>query len=782
MSDVTDRPTSGDWPVSSSPQADALSEARVPSSGPDAPNFVLVSSKPQDAAPDHSGSNSARVAAGENGGSISETPRPPLSGDGGGAPPQGPSGPQSRDNSPKPNGPQGPLDICFNTLAWLPMLVLTGIVVLQTWFTLDVRALWFSDEIRYANAYEYLLSAKKWIVLYMNGVPYPDKPPVYFWLLRALHPLVGEASPKLFMLGAAVSGLFFVWATYLLARAVGEDRKTGFAAGLVLLSTFFIVGMMHYSRMDLLFATFITLSHICLFRGWRKESAFGWVIAGFLFAGIATLTKGPLGIAFPVLSTVLFAMWRLRGKRLLGWDVAIGFGLMTALCLTWVAAAYFTEDPDYLRNIFQQQIVKRATDTWHHAQPWWFYFGALAAIMTPWTLMLVTVPWQRLFSAGFYKNIWATRQPEHMGIAYLWITVLSGFALLSAVSIKLPVYLLPTLPALAILIARGLRDLSPGRSQLLFRLFAILFSALGIGVLYAQFIGTPFHVSLDGWYYLVGVAAVAATILWFAAPRRALGGLLLLTLLVTAFILPLGMLTAPSLDGIMSPKAQAEVMREYIDKGYAPATYQMYSGTYSYYAGAKIFETKSWDTLSQFMQEHPNTVIGLRLKHWESWPDRPVNVHIVHRQIVVDPHPSNEFLLVVRSAPQDAASTPDTDPAPGTGTLSPGADTHLGDAALNSTREEAPGMLPSVTEPGSTPSPATQMPVENGTAESSTDMPNTPNAAGTPDGVNSILPENPTSETPSATGNGTREIEGARKVENARGAGTIDEGKNVPTN
>ncbi len=551
--------------------------------------------------------------------------------------------------------PKGVLGHGFDLLSYLPYLVLFGIIALQTWFTLDNRALWFSDEIRYANVFEHVLNAKKWIVLYLNGIPYPDKPPVYFWFLRALYPLTGEASPKLFMIGAAASGLLFTWVTYLLARVMGEDRRTGLAAGLVLVSTFFTVGMMHYSRMDLLFATFITLSHLCLYKGWQKDSAFGWIILGFLFAGIATLTKGPLGIAFPVLSTILFALWRFRLKRLLGWDVAIGFGIMTALCLSWVAAAYFTEDHDYLRNIFQQQIIKRATNTWHHGQPWWFYFATLSAVMLPWTLLLITVPWERLFQGRFYKNLWASRQPERMGIAYLWITLLSGFTLLSAVSIKLPVYLLPLFPPLAIICARGILRLTPKRCRLMFRLFALLFAAIAVGLLVVEFIQNPFHVDLVGWEYLAGVAALSAAALWFGAPRRAEGGLLLLVACVTAFILPLGTITAPAMDKVMSPKAQAAVMHSYMQNGFAPASYRIYSGTYSYYVKANIFETNEWDELDAFVAEHPDVVVAIRRKHWDEWPNRPAGMEVVHAQMLVDPKPSNEYLLVVRRAAPELA-------------------------------------------------------------------------------------------------------------------------------
>src|SRR6218665_125372 len=68
----------------------------------------------------------------------------------------------------------------LDILAFQPLIPLTILLALQTVFMLDARALWYSDEVRYANVFEHVVNAGKWIVLHLNGVPYPDKPPVYF--------------------------------------------------------------------------------------------------------------------------------------------------------------------------------------------------------------------------------------------------------------------------------------------------------------------------------------------------------------------------------------------------------------------------------------------------------------------------------------------------------------------------------------------------------------------------------------------------------------------------
>jgi hypothetical protein len=109
----------------------------------------------------------------------------------------------------------------------------------------------------------------------------------------------------------------------------------------------------------------------------------------------------------------------------------------------------------------------------------------------------------------------------------------------------------------------------------------------------------------------------------------------------------------------MSPKAQATVMRTYMLNGFAPASYRIYSGTYSYYVKANIFETNDWPELDAFVQEHPDVVIAMRRKHWEEWPNKPEGMEIVHHQILVDPKPSNEYLLAIRRTTPELAAPPD---------------------------------------------------------------------------------------------------------------------------
>ncbi len=164
-----------------------------------------------------------------------------------------------------------------------PWLSVLFILFLQSIFTMDYRSLWFSDEVRYADVYTQMKDAGHWLVMYLNGVAYPDKPPVYFWFLSLIDTLTPADGISVFFLGSALSAAFFLLSTVALARTLGCGRKTSLATGLVLLSNIFFIGIAHYSRMDLLFGSFILwLTYACI-----KDSRTG--IPGDTSSGLSAL-------------------------------------------------------------------------------------------------------------------------------------------------------------------------------------------------------------------------------------------------------------------------------------------------------------------------------------------------------------------------------------------------------------------------------------------------------------------------------------------------------------
>lgn len=606
----------------------------------------------------------------------------------------------------------------YGLAALVPLVFLGLVLAAQTLPYLDARALWFSDEVRYGNAFQNLWDRGHWLVLYLNGIPYPDKPPVYFWLLAGLRGAVGETSPALFMLGAAVSSLLALAATCVLVRRVaGWDRDHALAAGLVLLTCFSFIGIGHYSRMDMLFAALITLAHVCLHRAWTRPKATGWQLAGWGLAALATLTKGPFGLAFPLLAGLAFLAWRGELRRFFRKDTALGLGFLALILAGWVAAAWFGGEHEYISDIFHKQIYKRAVDAPHHGQAAWYYLGALPLAFLPWTFLLAGLPLGNLARPSFWKRMWAGRREGLGGPAYLWCTVLTGFTLLSAVSIKLAIYLLPLYPALAALAARAWLNLPDRpRTRVLYAVGGLfLLLALGLclaNLLLHRALTPPWPVDLP-WAWVAGAAGAAgllgALLLRFGPRLSARGGLLLVTVGMTAWLAPLALGLAPALDPVMSPQAQSEVMGDYIRQGYEPMAFHIYSGTYTYYAGADVFETQDLELLASRIAAAPKAVVGMQKRYWDEWKpeQRPAGLHVVHTQTIVE----REYVLAVKDAPAPAPEpAPEAAPAaePARDELLPEAGNGTAAGELLPQAVPAPAVPASATQPEAQPLPAPQ--------------------------------------------------------------------------
>lgn len=536
------------------------------------------------------------------------------------------------------------LDRLWDLIRRRPWLSLAVLAAAQTAFTLQSRALWFSDEVRYADAYAGLLRGR-WLVLSLNGVAYPDKPPLYFWFLRVLDALPGVSDPAVFFLGAALSGLLMLYATLIWARTLKLPDEAGAMAGLLLLATLFFAGLLHYSRMDLLFAALIIAAQAA-FCGAFAPGNEPWRTRlntlALLLAGLATLTKGPLGLLFPLLTTGLFLAWRGRGREFLRAHMLPGLAALLALVFSWIAAAYFVEGPGFLHKIFYEQIFQRATKTFHHAEPFYFYLVAFPPCFLPWTLALVALPLRRLFAGAFWRGLWAGRKaaaPLADAHAWLWISFLSGLVLLSLLSGKVVVYILPQLAPLALLLALALLDGEKPRPwRRAWTAAGLLFLALAAVTTQAErFLPVPLPGPLSeagglpgAWAVAGGFAACGLGLLLLRGQnaRRVLPALAVLTAL---WVQPACQTLAPALDAIMSPKPQADVLKAYAAKGYLPVAHDIYQGIYSYYLGGVVRETAGFNVLDKLVADH-DVVLAIKKKHWATWTTRPRNQTIVLEQ------------------------------------------------------------------------------------------------------------------------------------------------------
>ncbi len=337
----------------------------------------------------------------------------------------------------------------FPAEAWLAVAALLMLTA-----GLGLRDPWAPDEPRYVLIAAEMLHSGDWTVTRHGGVIYSEKPPFYFWALAASLWLGGLRMG--FLLPALAAGLGTLALTWDLARRLW-GRETALYAPLALLACVQFTLQARTAQIDAVLCFFTTLSlygllrHLLLGPDWR------WFTWGCLAAGIGVMTKG---VGFlPLLILLPWAIMRWNSWPLPRFDGGIrwlvgplAFGAPLACWITPLALRA-VGDPriaTYLNDLLFRQTVTRYSDPWGHIQPFWYYI--LEVIPWAWFPVVVLVPWL----AVRWLRRWRARDP-YTGLLLLWVALVLLFFTVSPG--KRDVYLLPLVPALALLSAPHLHEL-----------------------------------------------------------------------------------------------------------------------------------------------------------------------------------------------------------------------------------------------------------------------------------------------------------------------------------
>ena len=171
-----------------------------------------------------------------------------------------------------------------------------SVIIISTIFLLagllSNREFWVEDEARYAHILTELMEGGHWLVLYLNGEFYPDKPPLFYWLASIPAYLYGQISVRSFMWVTYLSGIATVLASYELSR-LWFSVRISILSSMVLMSTLLFIVCAGIVRMDMLMTLFIILAARSFWLGaiWPRPS---WVQLILGVGGFRGVFQGPL--------------------------------------------------------------------------------------------------------------------------------------------------------------------------------------------------------------------------------------------------------------------------------------------------------------------------------------------------------------------------------------------------------------------------------------------------------------------------------------------------------
>ena len=411
------------------------------------------------------------------------------------------------------------------------------------WFgALDEREFFHPDEGRYAEIPREMVASGDWITPRLNGLKYFEKPVLQYWITAVSYLALGEEE-FVARLWPALAGFLTLLLVYRMGRRIAGVRA-GVLAAAVLATTFQFFVFSQIVTLDMGLSFFLTLALYGFLASQDRRAAPSQqrnsAILMWAAMALAVLSKGLVGVVLPAL--VLFAYiaierdWKLLGR--LHWGVGIPVFLLIALpWFVWVQV----RNPEFFQFFFIREHFGRYALDEHRRAGAWYYFLAM--------LLIGSLPWSFMYFRAMFSS-WRDSPINHfvinpLRLLILWVIAIVVFYSLSRS--KLPGYILPVYPALAVLLGCYVQR---ANMQLSHKLLLGI-AALGVVVMAAAPLVTRIPKFADdadlitpfvGWAMAAGGILFASSVVAtatkarfprFALPALGFGVLLALQVLVT---------------------------------------------------------------------------------------------------------------------------------------------------------------------------------------------------------------------------------------------------------
>ncbi len=378
-----------------------------------------------------------------------------------------------------------------------------------------VPVLFTPDEGRYAEIAREMIVNNEYVVPHLDGVIYFEKPPMIYWLTALSLKFFG------FNIWAArlpnpilsIIGVLFV---YVVCRIVYQKRRVALWSALVSGTSILYLGGARYLNLDAGVAFFITVTMLSFWasRQYKQKSWTNnlWLLNAFIFSGLAVMTKGLIGIVFPMMIIGLWAIIVGKFRLLLDYRLYLGLVIVVLISIPWIIAVN-SEHPEFFHYyVVVQQILRYATDEQGRQMSKFAYFGIFIIGFFPWFGFLPQV-----FKSVLTK--WRTRREhENEWFLFVWgVSILLFFAFSKSILIG---YLIPIVVPFAILIARRLdkilNDVKLKKSTKASVIVALVFfAAIAIAFVILPFIPqfSMFFLKIAVYYWLGAVVAIITAIM-----------------------------------------------------------------------------------------------------------------------------------------------------------------------------------------------------------------------------------------------------------------------------
>ena len=431
------------------------------------------------------------------------------------------------------------------------------------------------DESRFAQATKQMLETGDFVDINLGGVPRYEKPVGIYWLQSASTATLGGGVRDAiwtYRVPSLLGALAAVAATFWLARTIA-GTEVAFFSGLLLGLSVLLMAEAKIAKTDAVLLGTIAATQAVFIRAYLSARAPGTcapptlklALAGWAAFGLGVLIKGPVIAAVSFAAIAAIVVWDRDWRWLSRLYPLPGLSLAAAIVLPWaIAIGIASEGLFYQRSLGQDFAMKLMGDQETHGGPMG-YFTALVNL-TFWPGSLLLLP-------GIVFGVLRRHQPA---VRYLLAWAATTWLIFELAPTKLPHYVLPAYPALAILCALWLTDAARAESRalrILQYVSLVLFVLVGLTLaVFLAWAPQRYGTAVPWWLYpalALGVIPLVAVIPRIVA-RRYIEAVAMASLAALLFYGVAGFLTVPRLTQLWLSPRMAEAVARHAAPGDPP--------------------------------------------------------------------------------------------------------------------------------------------------------------------------------------------------------------------
>ena len=330
-------------------------------------------------------------------------------------------------------------------------LMLLGFCAFLFFFGLNFFGLIGADEPRYAQIAREMLARHDWITPVLGGKPWLEKPVFYYWEAMISYRIFG-VSDWAARIPSAFDSSLLVIAIYVFLRRLRPGVQLDGA--LICASTAGMVGFARAASMDMPLTAMFAIGMIAWY-AWYETQRRLYLLVFYGFIALGVLAKGPVAAFFAaaIILIFVFATGDVATLRKTLW--LPGILVFCAVGLPWYIAVQLRNPEFFHVFILEHNLARFGTNLYHHREPFWYYGPVALLALLPWTIFAAEA------GLEFIRIWWSDRRriadtPEALDL-FLAIWLFFPIVFFSLSASKLPGYILPALPAAALLLAQYLR-------------------------------------------------------------------------------------------------------------------------------------------------------------------------------------------------------------------------------------------------------------------------------------------------------------------------------------